>query len=251
MVHALLKFRLLWVYLILFALVGCGNPKIIEDTAELDQAFIPLLFLSEHIDTTTTEAIQLFDRFVRRWHLFYGNYYTANQINPKWGQSLDQINQKVNAIEDSLVDRQSLSGIHTMLESMRRDLTQLRRENQIAYALDEFMAFHAIMEPMWEAAEKIDAEPENAEQYVEPIRHNMAMAEKQWMRAQMIRIDPMLFQLTQDEEQQLHHGIEAVQSKLNQLNTAIANHDSAVMAQLVKAIQQDFEKIYLLFGDFN
>ncbi|MCF7901991.1 MAG: hypothetical protein K9M19_01060 [Candidatus Marinimicrobia bacterium] len=251
MLHTLLKPHRLWGYMVILTLMGCGNPKIIEDTAQLDQAFIPLLYVSEHVDTTTTETMRMFDRFVRRWHLFYGNYYTANQINPKWGQSLDQINQKVNAIEDSLVDRHSLSGIHTMLEFIRHDLTQLRRENQIAYPLDEFTAFHAIMDPMWAAADSIEMQPEKSDQYVKPILHNMTTAEKQWMRAQMVRIDPILYELSEEEERQLRQGIQAIQSKLNELNAAANRHDATGMAELAKAIKHDFEKIYLLFGDFD
>lgn len=251
MLQLLNKFRLAFVALAAFALMGCGNPTIVEDTAELDQAFIPLLYLSERADTTTVEAIRIFDRFVRRWHLFYGNYYTANQINPKWGAGLDQINQQVNAIEDSLVDRRSLSGIHTMLESIRDDMIHLRRENQIAYALDEFNTFHRIMEPLWESAAEMETEPTRAEQFIKPILRGLTDAEKQWKRVQMVRIDPMLYGLSPDEEKQLRAGIQTIQITLNQLNTAINNRDSDTIISLLKTVKQDFATIYLLFGDFD
>ncbi|MCF7796219.1 MAG: hypothetical protein K9N11_02920 [Lentisphaeria bacterium] len=247
----MLKSRLFWVYLAVFALMGCGNPKIIEDTVQLDQAFIPLLYATEQGDSTTAEIMAKFDRFVRRWQLFYGSYYTANQINPKWGLSLDKINQRVNAIEDSLVDRKVLSGIHTMLESIRDDLTKLRWDNQIAYALDEFTAFHTIMKPMWAAADSMVIEPDEAEKHVKPILHHMVDAEKQWRRVQMVRIDPILFDLTETEAQKLHQGIQTIQAKLTQLNDAINRSDIMQMAELVRGIKPEYEKIYLLFGNFD
>lgn len=233
------------------ASMSCGSPQIIIDTAKLDQAYIPLLFLTGQSETTQPEAIQLFDRFIRRWHLYYGHYQAANQINPEWGQGLDKVNITIRSVEDSLVANASLPTIHKMLESVRVDLMNLRQKNQIGYALDELTAFHELMEPMVTAATQMEIDSTKAEQYIAPILNHLEAAQKQWLRVQMVRFDPVLYNLNEDDLQVLKDEISEIKKLLETLDLYVNTHDTIQIATTTRSLKPIFVKLYLLFGDFN
>ena len=237
--------------LFVLSLLNCGSPQIIVDTAKLDQAYIPLLFMTGQPETTQLQAIQLFDRFIRRWHLFYGHYQAANQINPAWGNGLDSVNITIRAVEDSLLEQSDLATIHKMLETVRLDLMTLRRNNQIGYALDELTAFHEIMEPMAAAAGQMHADSAKAEQFVQPILNHLEAAQKQWLRVQMVKFDPVLFNLDETDVEAFISGKSDLQNQLNLLERAVVTHDTPQIAATAKALKPQFVKIYLLFGDFG
>lgn len=237
--------------LLLLSFINCSSPQIIVDTAKLDHAFIPLLYVTGQPETTQLQAIQLFDRFIRRWHLFYGHYQTANQINPAWGLGLDSVTIIVRSLEDSLIANVSLSSLHKRLETVRIKLMKLRQNNQIGYALDELTAFHEVMEPMAAAAVQMQTDSARAEQFVQPIINHFEPAQKQWLRVQMVNFDPVLFNLNENEMEALNAGKLVIQNQLKQLEQAIITHDTAQIAATAKALKPKFVEIYLLFGDFS
>lgn len=241
--------------LLCFSLFGCGEEpaqkQFIKSSAELDQAYIPVLLLTKMQKQRESEIS--FQRFKNRWNGFYETYYSlelkygVDIKDALWQEDFDQINAYIVTAEVNIKDKKLLNA-YDNLDGVRETLKELRSRHGMNYFMDDLLSFGDLLDEMQAvAAYKITL---NKNEILKLSQLDKAALED-WKTISKKPVDAKLFGLSKEKTAAVKERIKLEKGTLVNLETALAVSSPQKIIQSVADIQPNFVMLLKAFGDFQ
>ena len=156
--------------------------------------------------------------------------------DPRWAQTLAEVGRRIGEAQ-ALVAAERWAQSHEVLEHVRLALFQTRRQLGIAYLLDDFTAYHEVMEKITGATSP-DAGT---------LRPWVEEARQAWQRVLDTPIDAAQWGLSPARASQWQRASRLETDALAQLAKALAT-PGADLAPAAAAIKGPFIQAYTAFG---
>jgi hypothetical protein len=243
--------RLIWALVLgILAILlagGCRRSNEVWNAmVEFDQAFIPVLALTNQQQKAAAEALA--PRMLTRWEVFQQSVrHSWGDIEP-WQRIAPEVTQRL-AQAGLLIRENRLAEAHENLEQVRDLLLEQRRARGIDYFPDYLTAYHAPMENMILFAE--DLTPATLTQAnIDELQQKAREAQGLWRQVEQFPFERQRYQLSAAKASVLQQDIMKENKALENLLAALSNGDRANILKAVPALKPPLAEAYMLFGDF-
>lgn len=208
--------------------------------ARFDVVYIPALFLTgtaARQAPAVPKAQAAMRRLLAEWPERRAALQALWPRDAGWRHALDTSAQ---ALQAAARDAESgaWEAAHNRLEAVRESQFHARRALGEAYLLDDFTAFHEVMEA-------ITASPTPS---AERLQDLFTQARVRWHRLSSQPIAPATWGLTPTREARLQQAMADETSALSRLSDALRGGDAAATARAAAALKAPFVQAYVAFG---
>lgn len=241
-------FLIVVMYLAMIPAALCAQDSLIRDTAVLDKALIPALFVTGQ---GKVETSQLSMKFLKEgWAQYKGMYLGAQPKDAQWKKDLDKVEDHIRNADRIVAGGAGLSNAHNELEGARIILMKARQRSKIEYFPDYLTEFHEHMEEIFDAANK--KTPETlSDKDMETIRKALPQAVAIWSTAKKARFDAELYGFSQEQVKKMNTLHQAEEEALAALQEALKTGARGEIIKHATSLKGKFVPVYLLFGDFE
>jgi len=247
-----MNIKMLAMILVLALIPAAGysmDSELLNDFVTLDQAYVPVLFLTnmEKLNPSK-ESMQ---RLNQVWSTFKDKYYTYNSDDSQWKKDLDKIDQIVREASGIVTANGNLIAAHETLEEVRYTLFDTRRRNGIDYFVDYLTDFHDPMEHIVLRAKGKTPQTltdDDIADIEESLPHTMAL----WHKVINANFDKALYGFDGDKYDQMQATIQAETQSLEELKSALnEKSDKEMIIKKSMGIKKNFAQLFSMFGNFQ
>jgi len=241
--------------LALLLLAGCKqepvNQRILAVSAQLDQAYVPVLFYTKL--NRQHESELAWDKFRGKWNDFNGQFrglklkYGVDIVDEFWEEDFAATETAVVSAE-GLIKQKSLAAANAELLKVQQHLPELRRRHGIAYFPDTLSRFQRVMLMIKGA---VDGKPRLTDRELAQLGEMLKMAQAEWTRAANQEIDPGYFKFPAKKIKALKKMVGDEERGLGSFAAALASKRADLIIAAVDELQPTFTQIYRSFGDFQ
>jgi hypothetical protein len=207
---------------------------------QFDAVYIPALFLTGSAGKTAegpARAVAAMDRLSRQWPALKPALVAAVPDQRIWPKALEAAQGALREA-DARVAKAQWEPSHEALEQVREVLFEARRSLGIDYALDEFTAYHVIMEKL-----------AGATRVQRPVLEaDFAAARARWRRIEAMSFDAAVYGLGPARARQLDEARADESRALSALSEALRAGSDADVLKAAAAIKPPFVRAYVAFG---
>jgi hypothetical protein len=218
---------------------GPAHPSI-TTSLQFDAVYIPALFLTGSAAKTPdgpAKAVAAMKRLSGQWLVLKPAMIAAVPDRRTWPQALQAAEGHLREA-DALVAKAQWEPSHEALEHVRDVLFEARRSLGIDYALDEFTAYHVIMERL-----------AGATRVQRPVLEaDFAAARAGWRRVEAMSFDAAAYGLSPARARQLDEARADESRALSALSEALRAGSDADVLKAAAAIKPPFVRAYVAFG---
>lgn len=177
------------------------------------------------------------------------NNFAQNKYRPEeylntenWTEKITNIGELLNESEN-LINENNLVDAHAKLEQIRKDLMDMRTENNITILTDLLLSFHNEMELL------IEDEQKNNDNNKDDEANSINRAER--LKNLNTKIEPIVVweELSENTEfSKLAANISEILANLNQIEENDENEDIEAFAKELEKLKRAFIRLYLTFG---
>lgn len=207
---------------------------------QFDAVYIPALFLTGSAGKSVegpAKARAAMKRLSEQWPLLQPAMNAAVPDHKKWAKALQAVHGHLREAE-TLAAKAQWEQAHEALENVRHVLFETRRSLGIDYALDEFTAFHAVMERLVNASGVQRA----------ALEADFATARALWRQIEIRSFDAAAYALSPARARQLDQARADESSALSALSQALHAGSDADVLKAAAAIKPPFVRAYVSFG---
>ncbi len=205
-----------------------------------DGLYIPVLFLTGSAGKSAegaAKATAAMRRVMEQWPARRQALEAGLPGQAVWAKALDGVQDKLREA-DVLVSKAQWAASHEVLEHVREIMFEARRSLGLAYALDDFTAFHGAMEKV-----------ANATSAQRPtVEADLAAAKAMWKVIEGMTFDPAVYGLSAAQASQLAQARADETAALARLSQALREAGDADLRKAMGAIKPPFVRAYLAFG---
>jgi hypothetical protein len=207
---------------------------------QFDAVFIPALFLTGNAGKTVdgpARALAATKRLGGQWPSLKVAMTAAVPDQKVWPKALQAVQDHLHEA-DALVAQGQWTQAHEALEHVRQLLFEARRSLGIDYALDEFTAYHAVMETL-----------ANATSVQRPaIEVEFAKARAIWRHIEVMEFNAAAYGLSPARARQLAQARADESDALSALSQALHAGSDTDVLKAAAAIKPPFVRAYVVFG---
>lgn len=207
---------------------------------QFDAVYIPALFLSGSAGKSVdgpAKALAAMKRLSEQWPLLRPAMNAAIPDQKSWSKALQTVHGDLSEAE-TLAAKARWGQTHEALENVRQVLFETRRSLGIDYALDEFTAYHAVMEKLANATSVQRA----------AFEADFATARTLWRRIEKMSFDASAYGLSPARTRQLDQARADESNALSALSQALFAGSEAEVLKAAAAIKPPFVRAYVSFG---
>lgn len=235
--------------LIVFLLVsGCAQRSFQKQMIRFDQLYIPALFYTEQGSVEASrKAVKDLMEF---WQTFSLAYYNSRPADPEWKQSFDIVDQRITTAGKLVKNGKAVTSAFNELDVIRDILYRIRKRNDIKYYVDHLTEFFQPMDAMLLILKDKTPDTLTATD-LQNLSYLINREINIWDKVAKVEFNSVLFGFNGIKLRDMRKYIKAEQLILYKLKKAIDARDKAFIFLSADFIKPNFNKLYLLFGDFG
>jgi hypothetical protein len=234
--------QLLWLSLLAVPLMAHADLR--DDMVALDQAYIPVLILSEESRPETAMAM---DELLLRWDRFKQRQAYRSDRDKEWDFDIADIERQILNTQ-RLVEEGAFQDAHAALEPIREILMRMRQRVGLDYFTDALLRFHAPMAAMQRQLVALQATGSDHDH--QTMAASYARARGLWEEVLDEPINPFEYGLDLKRGKRLRQQLLAERDLLTAFDQALAKDDLQAMADTAARIQWGFLACYRELGQF-
>ena len=217
-----------------------------KDLAEVEQFYIPALFLTGH--GPKEKAPKAVTRFKQVWQAFTEKH-AAELRNEPWASAVKKIEAHIQAAVQKVAEGKT-GPAHRELEPIRNILAEVRHQEGNATLMDALTVFHDHMEVIVKTLrrKKLDA---LAEEDIQKLTDHAKKAADAWKRVKIGDAEKALYGLSAEAVQYLQDAIAQQQQTIQNLLNALNEKNKAEISRHGLALRSGFITIFRNLGKFE
>lgn len=219
------------------------DAQLEQDMIDLEQAYVPALFITGQPAAPETQVNAIFDSYYDSWLAFSDEYKTYRPSWRNWISYFDNVQLLIDAASDLLEDG-NRSAAHEVLEEIRTTMAEFRGRNGFPkFIADQFTDFHTIMgEIIFIASKDFD------DNTIEILVELYVEASHAWSKVEKNAVDPHAWDLTSADEGFYYSMIQAERAALDNFESALYSGIPAGITLSAKALKPPQAQAYLTLG---
>lgn len=225
---------------------SCEDKEVnvlLQDMAEFDRAFIPVLFYVRHGEMDNARKSVFF--LNHNWQQFQNSYQDLIPDNDDWKENFRMTDAWLSDAY-AAIDANAPEDAYIFLDHVRYQMMDVRTQNKWDYFLDDVWEFEARLDVVEEAAvDQMMCLLEYCE--FEDLVRDMNMA---WKDVKVTNKDKNLFEMEEEEIKMFRSKQEEIEDALKHFNIAVAEAEGENLAIAATFLRVAYLDYLSSFGDF-
>ena len=225
------------------------NGQLEQDMIDLEQAYIPALFITGKPAGDPDEATLLamsrakLSVYKVAWATFSDEYETYRSSWRNWISYFFTVQELIDEA-DALLDEEQRLEAHEVLEEIRTLMAEFRGRNGFPkFIVDQFTDFHTLMGEIIAIASM-----EFDDNTIDILYELYREASHAWSKVEKNTVDPVAWGLTPEEEAFYYNNVLAERAALDNFALALSYGDPAGIKTAAMALKPPQAAAYLVLG---
>jgi len=217
-----------------------------KDLAEVEQYYIPALFLTGH--GPKEKAPLAVTRFNQTWQAFTEKYQVELRNEP-WASAVQKIDAHIQAAARKVAEGKT-GPAHRELEPIRNILAELRQKEGKPTVMDALTLFHDHMEVIVKTLRR--KKPEAlSEEDIQKLTDHAGQAADAWKRVRIGEAEMALYGISAESAQYLRNAITQQAQTIQNLLSALKDKNKEEISRQGLALRSGFITIFRNLGKFE